>query len=62
MGKARAEQLNAYEKLRAQVLEWLTYMENRVNQLDPVAIESESIKKQAEEMKVKLVKSIITEL
>jgi dystonin len=54
LGKARTEQLNAYEKLRAQVMEWLTYMENRVNQLEPVAIEPESIKKQAEEMKVQL--------
>ena len=53
MGKARAEQLTAYERLRQQVLEWLNFMENRVGQLEPVAIEPETIRKQAEEIKVK---------
>lgn len=51
LGKARAEQLTAYERLRQQVLEWLTNMEGRVGHLDPVAIEPETIKKQAEELK-----------
>jgi dystonin len=52
LGKARAEQLSAYERLRQQVLEWLTNMEGRVNQLEPVAIEPDTIRKQAEEIKV----------
>lgn len=50
--KLRVEQLNAYEKLRDQVLHWLTNMENKLNRLEPVAIEVESIKKQIEELKV----------
>lgn len=50
--KLRLEQLNAYEKLRDQVLFWLTNMENKVNQLEPVAVEMETIKKQIEELKV----------
>ncbi|XP_065222471.1 microtubule-actin cross-linking factor 1 isoform X5 [Planococcus citri] len=49
--KLRSEQLNAYEKLRDQVLVWLTNIENRVNRLDPVAVEMEMVKKQIEELK-----------
>ncbi len=50
--KLRLEQLNAYEKLRDQVLSWLNNMEIRVNRLEPVAVEMETIKKQIEELKV----------
>ena len=52
--KLRSEQLNAYEKLRDQVLVWLTNIENRVNRLDPVAVEMETVKKQIEELKVSI--------
>ncbi|KAK7865644.1 hypothetical protein R5R35_006900 [Gryllus longicercus] len=51
LGKARAEQLNAYEKLRDQVLDWLSSMETRVARLEPVAVEIETLRRQTEELK-----------
>ncbi|KAL1115034.1 hypothetical protein AAG570_007065 [Ranatra chinensis] len=51
LGKARAEQTLAYEKLRDQVLAWLNNMETRVARLEPVAVHMDTIKKQAEELK-----------
>lgn len=52
LGKARTEQLMAYEKLRDQVLVWLQNTETRVNRLEPVAVDMEVIKRQIEELKV----------
>lgn len=52
LGKARTEQLMAYEKLRDQVLVWLQNTETRVNRLEPVAVDMEVIKRQIDELKV----------
>jgi chromosome segregation ATPase len=52
LSKARAEQLGAYEKLRDQVLEWLTTVETRVSRLEPVAVEIETLRRQTEHLKV----------
>ncbi|XP_072756465.1 microtubule-actin cross-linking factor 1 isoform X13 [Anoplolepis gracilipes] len=49
--KSRAEQHTAYEKLRDQVLEWLTRTENKVQGLEPVAIDLDKLKLQQEELK-----------
>ncbi|XP_050437249.1 dystonin isoform X15 [Adelges cooleyi] len=49
--KAKAEQLQAYEKLRDQVLVWLNNTEKRVNQLESVAVDMNIIKNQIEELK-----------
>ena len=51
LSKSRAEQLTAYEKLRDQVIDWLTRTETRVTRLSPVAVDVEILKKQAEELK-----------
>ena len=53
-GKLRLDQLHTYEKLRDQVLEWLTKNENRVDSLQPVAVDADILKKQTDEMKVKI--------
>lgn len=52
LGKARSEQLLAYEKLRDQVLAWLTQTETRVARLEPVALDMDTIKRQVDELKV----------
>ncbi|XP_046680749.1 dystonin isoform X29 [Homalodisca vitripennis] len=51
LGKARTEQLMAYEKLRDQVLAWLQNIETRVSRLEPVSVEMDTIKKQIDELK-----------
>lgn len=51
LSKQKAEQLNAYESLKEQVLRWLTVTENRVNNLHAVAVDLNIIKNQAEELK-----------
>lgn len=51
LSKSRAEQLSAYEKLRDQVIDWLTRTENKVQRLLPVAVDLDIIKKQIEEIK-----------
>lgn len=51
-GKARIDQLQTYEKLRDQVLEWLTKNETRVDALEPVAVDANIIKRQTDELKV----------
>lgn len=51
LSKSRAEQLIAYEKLRDQVLDWLSRTENRVMRLQPVAVDHKKLKVQAEELK-----------
>ncbi|XP_067144023.1 microtubule-actin cross-linking factor 1 isoform X6 [Centruroides vittatus] len=49
--KARLEQLSAYEALRAKVIEWLSNMEARVENLEPVAMDKDTLRKQALEIK-----------
>ncbi|XP_026824489.1 microtubule-actin cross-linking factor 1 isoform X28 [Ooceraea biroi] len=49
--KSRAEQHTAYEKLRDQVLDWLTRTENKVQGLEPVAVNLDKLKMQQEELK-----------
>ncbi|XP_049817745.1 dystonin isoform X11 [Aethina tumida] len=51
LSKLRSEQMNAYELLREQVLDWLSKMENKVARLDIVAVDLDTLKKQAEELK-----------
>ena len=50
-GKARLDQLHSYEKLRDQVLEWLSRNESRVDAMEPVAVDENILKKQTEELK-----------
>ncbi|EAT45935.1 AAEL002829-PA, partial [Aedes aegypti] len=51
LSKQKAEQLNAYEDLKDQVLVWLSSIETRTNNLAPVAVDIETIKYQIEEVK-----------
>ncbi|XP_061380486.1 dystonin isoform X15 [Danaus plexippus] len=51
LSKQKADQLNQYESLRMQVLEWLQNMEHRVNHLRPVAVDLEVIKQQQDELR-----------
>lgn len=51
LSKAKVEQLQAYEKLRDQVLIWLNNTEKRVNQLESVAVDINIIKNQIDELK-----------
>ncbi|KZC14108.1 Dystonin [Dufourea novaeangliae] len=51
LSKSRAEQLSAYEKLRDQVIDWLTRTENKVQTLEPVAVDLEKLKRQVDELK-----------
>lgn len=51
-GKDRIAQLQTYEKLRDQVLEWLARNEARLDAFEPVAIDADIIKKQTDELKV----------
>lgn len=51
-GKARTDQLNTYEKLRDQVLEWLIKNEARVDTLEPVAVDADILKRQTDELRV----------
>lgn len=51
LSKSRAERLSAYEKLRDQLIEWLNRTENRVQRLQPVAVDLERINLQIEELK-----------
>ncbi|XP_015177041.1 PREDICTED: dystonin isoform X14 [Polistes dominula] len=51
LSKSRAEQLSAYEKLRDQVIDWLTRTENKLQRLEPVAVDLDKLKKQVEELK-----------
>lgn len=49
--KGRSEALNAYERLRDQVLSWLTTTETKVESLESVAVVLEVLKRQADELK-----------
>lgn len=53
--KERLEQLSAYGALRAKVLEWLSTMEIKVDNLEPVALDKEVLRRQSLEIKVILV-------
>lgn len=50
----RSDQLSSYESLRNQVFHWLSVMEERVNGLEPVALDIPYIKRQQDELKVAL--------
>lgn len=50
--KERMEQISAYEVLRAKVLEWLSSMEVKVDNLEPVALDKEVLRRQSLEIKV----------
>lgn len=49
--KQKAEQFNAFESLKDQVLQWLSQFEKRTNALAPVAIDLEIVKRQTDELK-----------
>lgn len=49
--KQKAEQFNAYETLKDQVLQWLTFFEKKTNDLAPVAIDLNVVQRQNEELK-----------
>ncbi|CAG0912338.1 unnamed protein product [Notodromas monacha] len=51
LNKSRAEQRHAYDKLREQVLQWLSQMEKSVDSLQPVALEQDLLKKQLDALK-----------
>lgn len=51
-GNVRVNQLQTYEKLRDQVLDWLTKNETKVDALEPVAVDADIIKRQTDEVKV----------
>ena len=51
-GKERSEQLIAYEQLRDKVIQWLTTTENNLDNILPVGLEMDIVKKQFEELKV----------
>jgi dystonin len=51
LGKTRKEALNAYEKLRDQVFKWLTNIETRVTNLQTIAVDTDLIKQQENELK-----------
>lgn len=50
--RARAEQLNAYERLREAVIDWLSNFEGRINRLEIVALDLNVLKRQSDELKV----------
>lgn len=49
--KQKAEQFNAYETLKDQILQWLTNFEKKTNSLQSVAIDLDIVKRQADEIK-----------
>jgi len=49
--RARKQSLNAYEALREQVYLWLSKMENRVEELEPVAVDLDMLNKQINDLK-----------
>ena len=51
-GRTRSDSLNAYEKLKEDVLTWLSRMEGSIDALQPVAVDQELLKKQSDELKV----------
>ena len=51
-GRARSESLNAFEKLKDDVQQWLKKMEARIDALQPVAVDQKLLKEQSDELKV----------
>ncbi|XP_064074948.1 microtubule-actin cross-linking factor 1 isoform X23 [Vanessa tameamea] len=51
LSKQKADQLNQYESLRMQVLEWLQSTESRVAHLRPVAVDLDALKQQQDELR-----------
>lgn len=49
--KQKAEQFNAYESLKDQVIQWLCQFEKRTNALAPVAVDLEVAKRQTDDLK-----------
>ena len=49
--RARKQSLNAYEALREQVNTWLAKMERRLESMDPIAVEQDTLKKQGDDLK-----------
>lgn len=54
-GKERSEQLLAYEQLRDRCIQWLTTTENMLDNVRPVGLEQEIVRKQTEDLKVSVV-------
>ncbi|XP_059089195.1 microtubule-actin cross-linking factor 1-like isoform X2 [Tigriopus californicus] len=51
LDRARKQSLNAYEQLRMDVTRWLSNMERKVDSLEPVAVDSDILKRQIDEVK-----------
>ncbi|XP_053618605.1 dystonin isoform X43 [Plodia interpunctella] len=51
LSRQRADQLNQYETLKVQVIEWLHAMEGRVGRLQPVAVDLDLLKQQQDELR-----------
>merc|ERR1711981_839899 len=49
--RARKQSLNAYEALREQVNNWLSKMERKLEEMDPIALEPDLLKRQIDELK-----------
>lgn len=54
-GKERSEQLLAYEQMRDRCTQWLTTTENTLDNIQPVGLEQDIVKKQTEDLKVRTV-------
>lgn len=54
LGKAKADQIAAYDTLRIKVLDWLLKIEREVEKLEPLALEPTVLKKQASETVVNI--------
>ncbi len=51
LNRARKQSLNAYEAMREEVTRWLVKMERRIEGLEPVALDLDILKRQADELK-----------
>ena len=51
-GLTRSESMNAFEKLKEDVQQWLKRMESRIDALQPVAVDQKLLKDQSDELKV----------
>ena len=56
-GRTRSDSLSAYEKLKEDVLAWLTQMESSIDQLKPVAVDQQLLKEQSDELKVSSIRA-----
>ena len=60
-GRTRSESLNAFEKLKEDVQQWLKRMEGRIDALQPVAVDQKLLKEQSDELKVGAVAKYVNE-